>query len=123
MQILIFQRRLEGKYEPFERDLKHSNANSQPFEPNSKHLNANSYHSKGIRSIQMHILTSDVIGRFRMLILTIQKGFKVFKYTFKQFEKDWKHSNPNSNQSKVICEPFESDSKHSNVNSKGIRSI
>ena len=45
----------EYKFEPFERDSKHSNANSNPFERDSKHSNANSNHSKGIRIIRIQI--------------------------------------------------------------------
>ena len=124
MQIRILWKRFEPFeciFVPFEKDLKHSNRNSN--------------YSKGIRNIQMQIRT-------------IWKGFKVFECKFEPFkrdsigifepfEKDLKHSNPNSNHSKVIrsiriqiqtiwkgleafeCkfEPFERDSKHSKSNS------
>ena len=61
----------------------------EPFEKDSKHSNANSNHSKGIRSI-------------RMQIRTIQKGFEVFECKFEPFERDSKYSNANSNHSKGI---------------------
>ena len=35
-------------------------------------------------------------------ILTIQKGFEAFECKFKPFERDSKHSNPNSNYLKGI---------------------
>ena len=78
----------ECKFEPFERDLKHSNANSS--------------HSKGFQSI-------------RMQILSIRKGFEAFKTDskhskqirsirkrFEAFKTDLKHSNANSNHLKGI---------------------
>jgi len=46
MQILTIQK----GFETFE-------CKFEPFEPNLKHLNANSNHSKGIQSIQMQNLT------------------------------------------------------------------
>ena len=64
MQILTIRKGFEAfkfKFEPFERDLKHSNANSN--------------HSKGIQSI-------------RMQIQTIQKGFEAFEWKFESFERD-----------------------------------
>ena len=51
----------ECKFEPFKRDSKHSNANSN--------------RSKGIPSI-------------RMQIRTIRKGFKAFELKFESFERD-----------------------------------
>ena len=65
-----------------------------------KHSNPNSNHSKGIRIIQMQILT-------------IRKGFEAVesKFDIEAFESQF--------------EPLEMDSKHSNANSnhsKGIRS-
>ena len=65
----------ECKFEQFERDWKHSNANSN--------------HSKGIRSNEMQILT-------------IRKGFVAFECKFKSVKSDSKHSNANSNHSKGI---------------------
>ena len=68
MQIRTIQKGLESfefKFEPFERDSKHSNANSN--------------NSKGIRNVQMQIRT-------------IQKGFKAFECKFEPFEKNSKHS-------------------------------
>ena len=81
MQIRTFRKGLEAfefKFEPFERDSKYSNANSnhskdirrswmqiQPFERDSKHSNAISNHSKGIGSI-------------RIQIRTIRKGIEAF---------------------------------------------
>ena len=44
----------------------------EPFEMDSKHWNANSSHSKGILSIQMQILA-------------IRKGFEALKCKFEQF--------------------------------------
>ena len=41
----------------------------EPFETDSKHSNANSNHSKEIRRVQMQILT-------------VRKGFEVFKWKF-----------------------------------------
>ena len=79
--------------EPFERDSKHSNPNSneiqnirmeirtirkgfeasnskfKPFERDLKHSNVNSNHSNGAKNI-------------RMQILTIRKGFEAFKSKF-----------------------------------------
>ena len=72
-----------------------------------------------------------------MQIRSIRKGFQAFKCKFDPFERDWKHSNVNSNHLNQIrsirmqiwtlqtrfepfeCkfEPFESDSKQSNANS------
>ena len=78
MQILTVRKGFEAfecKFEPFEKDSKGSNANSN--------------HSKGIRSIQLEILT-------------IRKGFKAFECKFEPFERDSKHSNGNSNHSKGI---------------------
>ena len=90
----------ECKFEPLERDSKHSNAYSshwttillqiwskfEAFEWDSKNSNANSNHSKQIRSIRMQIQTS-------------RKGFES---KFEPFERDSKHSNANSNHSKGI---------------------
>ena len=90
----------------------------EPFGRDSKHLNENSNHLKGIRSI-------------RMQILTIQTKFETFKCKFEPFEGDSKHSNSYSSHWKGFkafeskFEPFER-SKNSNVNSnrsKEIRSI
>ena len=64
MQIRAIRKGLEAfefKFEPFERDSKHSNANSN--------------HLKGIRRIQMEILT-------------IWKGFEALNWEFEQFERD-----------------------------------
>ena len=82
MQIRTIRKAFEAfrcKFEPFERDLKHSNANSKrirtirmqirTIRKVSKRSNTNSNHSKGIRSIWMQIWT-------------ILKGFKVFKCKF-----------------------------------------
>ena len=92
MQIGSIRKLLEAfecKFEPFERDLKHSNANSnhskgfqsilmklEPFERDSKHSNGNANHSKGIRSILIEILT-------------IRMKFKAFECKFEPFERDW----------------------------------
>ena len=101
MQIRTIRKGLEAfefKFEPFEKDSKHSNANSN--------------HSKGIRSIQMQIRT-------------IQKGFKAFECKFEPFEKNSKDSKI-IRSILIKFETFESDSKHLNANSndlKGKRSI
>ena len=50
------------------------------FERDSKHSNANSKHSK-------------VIGSIRMQIRAIRKGFVAFKCKFEPFERVSKHSN------------------------------
>ena len=61
-------------FEPFERDLKHSNANSN--------------HSKGIRRIRLQILTirkGFEAFEFKIQttqILTIRKGFEEFECKF-----------------------------------------
>ena len=104
--------------------------NFEPFERDSKHSNRNSNHSKEIR----------------LQIRTTWKWFEVFKCNFEPLQRDSKHSNPNSNNSKWVqstrmqiqtirkgfkCfeskfEPLERDSKHWNANSnhsKRIRSI
>ena len=125
----------------------------KPFERDSKHTNANSYHSNQIRSIRMQIPT------IQTKCEAFECKFKPFmkfqgltlKCKFEQFERDSKHlivnlnrSNANSNNltaslnnSKGIrsiqiqirtiqkgfealkCkfQPFERDSKHSNANS------
>ena len=75
MQIQTFWKGFEAfecKFELLERDLMHSNPNSNQ---DRKVLNANSKHSKGILSIRMQL---------------------------KPFERDSKHSNPNSNHLKGI---------------------
>ena len=85
MQIQTIRGKLkefESKFEPFEMDSKHSNANSnhstgirsirmqiEPFERDSKHSNANSKHSKLIRSILMQIQA-------------IRKGLEAFERKF-----------------------------------------
>ena len=87
MQIQTIWTRFEAfecKFEPFERDSKHSNANSnpskrtnleafeckfEPFERDSKHSNANSNYSNRIQIIQIQIRTT-------------QKGFEAFEYKF-----------------------------------------
>ena len=82
MEILTIRKRFEAfksKLKPFERDSKHSNANSNHFKgirsirmqirKDSKHLNLNLNDLKGIQSIQMQILT-------------IQKGFEAFECKF-----------------------------------------
>ena len=91
MQIETIRKGFEAfqcKLEPFEKDSKHSNPNSnhskcfetfeckfEQLERGSKHSNPNSNHSK---------------------------GFKAFKCKIQTFEKDSKYSNPNSNHSKGI---------------------
>ena len=65
----------ECKFEPFERDSKGSNPNSN--------------HSKGFGSILMQIRA-------------IRKGLEAFEFKFEPFETDSKHSNANSNHSKEI---------------------
>ena len=96
---------LQSTFEAFKRDLKHSNANF--------------IDSKGIRSIQLQVLS-------------IQKGFEAFESKFEPFKWDSKHSNANSIHLKGILsialqiQTIRKDSKHSNANSnhsKDIRSI
>ena len=98
-----------------------------------------------IRSIRIQILT------IRIQILTIRKGFeafesdskylkkgfKAFEWKFETFERDSKHSNPNSNYSKGTrsirmqiqtirkskFELLERHSKRTSCHSKGIRRI
>ena len=116
----------------------------EPFERDSKHSNGNAYHSKDIRSILIQILTIrkkfeafkckfepfERVSKHSNEIRAIRKGFKAFKW--KPFERYSKHSNSNSNHSKEIrsiqmqirtirkglealelnFEPFEMDSKH-----------
>ena len=79
-----------------------------PFERNLKHSIANSNHWKGIRSI-------------RMQIRTIWKGFEAFECKFQPFERDSsKHSNVNLNLLKWIQSirlqilTIQKGSKHSN---------
>ena len=59
----------------------------EPFERDSKNLNANSNLSKGI-------------GIIRMQIRTIRKGFDAFESKFEPLERETKHSNTNSNHLK-----------------------
>ena len=92
MQILTIRKGFEAfecKFEPFERDSKGSNANSNHSKGIRKHSNGNSNHSKGIGIIQLQIRT-------------IQKGFIAFECRFEPFERYSKHSNANSNRSKLI---------------------
>ena len=65
----------ECKFEPFERDSKHSNAISN--------------YLKGIGSVQMQFLI-------------IWKKLEAFEFKFEPFERDSKHSYANTNHSKVI---------------------
>ena len=76
MQILTIQKgfkAFECKFKPFERDLKHSNENSNI--------------SKAIQSISMQIRA-------------IRKGLEAFECKLKPFESDSKYFNANSNHSK-----------------------
>ena len=75
----------ECKFETFEWDLKHSNANCNTW--------------KGIQSIRMQIRT---IQKWLMQIRIIRKGFEVFECKLLPFERDSKHSNANSKHSKRI---------------------
>ena len=117
MEIWTIRKRFEAfewKFEPFERDLKHSNQN----------LN----HLKVIRSIWMEIWTiRKGFVAFESKIWTIQKGFEAFESKFETFERESKHLNPNSNNSKEVrsirihirnvrkwFEAFESISNNSN---------
>ena len=105
---------IECKFEPFERDSKQSNENSN--------------HSKGILTI-------------RMQIRIIRTRFEAMEWKFKPFERNSNHSNElwsigkdlkqwnaNWNHLKGILtirmrfEAFERDSNHSNANSKEFRS-
>ena len=52
----------------------------EPFEMDSKHWNANSNHSKGIRSIEIRSRTiRKGFEAFEMQIRTIRKGFEAFQ--------------------------------------------
>ena len=93
----------ECQFQSFERELKHSNSNSN--------------HSNGNRSIQMPIPT-------------IRTGFEAFECQLQPFERHSRHSNANSNHLNGFkafeCQfqPFEWESKHSNASSNhsnGIR--
>ena len=68
MQIRKGFEAFQCKFEPFKRDSKHSNTNSnhskgfeafeckfEPFERDSEHSHANLYHLKGIQRIRMQI--------------------------------------------------------------------
>ena len=89
----------ECKFEPFERDLKHSNPSSNhskrirsiwiKFEP----FETDSNHSKGIWSIRIQNRTP-------------RKEFEAFECKFEPFKRDSKHLNANSNHSKGL-EAFE----------------
>ena len=110
MHILTFQKgfeALESKFEPFERDLKQSNAN-----PN--------HYLKRIRSIQLQIRTiQKVFEAFECKFEPFQKDFKTFVCKFEPLEKGFERLECN-------FEPLERDLKHSNANcyySKQIRSI
>jgi len=90
--------------QPFKRDLKHSNANSnhsnqipsferkfELFEHESKHLNANANHSNKTQSIQMQILSIRIKfeafeSNSKHLNATIQKGFEAFECKFEPFQ-------------------------------------
>ena len=76
----------------------------EPFEMDSKHLNANSNHSKGIGSIRIEIRTirkvfealkckfepfERVRVSIEIQIRTIWNGFEAFKCKFEPFERDW----------------------------------
>ena len=132
----------------FERDSKHSNANSnhlkgiwmqiltirkgfeafeckfEPFDRDLKHLNANSNHLKGIRSIRMQIWKG--IQGILMQILIVRTRFEAFECKFKPFDRDSKHSNAKSNHLKGIWMQILTiwkDSKHSNANSNNSNQI
>ena len=125
MQIRTTRKGLEAlkfKFEPFERDSKHWNANSkhskgiEPFEckfaafeckfeqlkRDWKHWNANSKHSSDSKYSNENSNNSILIRSIQMQIPTIRKGFKAFECKFEPFERDSKHSNANSNNSKGI---------------------
>ena len=86
MQILTIQKGFEAFECKFKRD---SDCKFEPFKRDSKHSNANSNHSNEIRSIQTQILT-------------VRKGFEAFECKFEPTVRDSKHSNAISNQSKGI---------------------
>ena len=69
----MIQKGFKCEFEPFKRDMKQSNGNSND--------------SKGIQIIQIQIQTT-------------RKGLEAFEHKFKAFERDSKHLNANSNHSK-----------------------
>ena len=78
MQIRTTRKGLEAlkcKFEPFERDSKHSNPNSN--------------HSKGIQSIRMQIRNT------RKGLEAFDCKFEAFECKFEPLERDWKHSSAN----------------------------
>ena len=89
----------ECKLKPFER-VRNIRMQILSIRMDSKHWNANSNHSKGIQIIRMQILT--IQRSIQMQIRTIWKGFESFKCKFEPFERDFKHSNANLNNSKGI---------------------
>ena len=104
-------RSIEMQIRTTQKGFKAFDCKFEPFERDSKHSNAHSNHSKGFRSILMQIrANSKGIGSIRIQIRTIGNGFEAFESKFEPFERDSKHSNANSSQ-------FERDWKHSNSNS------
>ena len=95
----------ECKLEPFEQNLKRSNANSNMV---LKHSNPNSNHSKGHSNANSKL--SNGLLSFQLQILTIRKGCEAIESKFKQIERDSKYLNANSNNSNA-------NSNHSNANS------
>jgi len=79
----------ECKFEIFEKGFEAFECKLESFERDSKLSNLNSNHSKGIRTIPMHIRRdskySKEIHSIRMQIRTIRKGFEALKCTFEQF--------------------------------------
>ena len=84
MEIRTIQKGFEAfetKFEPFERDSKHS---------------------KGFEAFEWKFEPLERIRSIRMEIRTIRKGFEAFEWKFEPLGRDSKHSNPNSNHSKWI---------------------
>ena len=115
---------LDCKFEPFKRDSKHSNGNSN--------------HSNGIRNIQLQTWTTRMqvqailtgfepfeqvriiqkqIRTTHMQIRAIQTGFEPFECKFEPLESDSNHSNVIFEPFECEFQPIERDSNHSNANS------
>ena len=102
----------------------------QPFERDSKHSNANSNHSNGIQSTWMQIPTirTEFEG-FESQFQPFRTAFEAIECQFQPFQYHSKHSNANSNHLNGIGSTgmqSPSDLKQSNANSNhsyGIRSI
>ena len=97
------------RIQPFERDSKHSEANSnhskgievsecifELFERDSTHWKVNPNHSKVIRHIRIQIRS------IRKQIWTVRTQFEAFECKFEYATCNWNYSNENSNHPKGI---------------------